>query len=201
MASLRATLRSFGVEHPPRCRELGCSCRLPCGRTVLVSRAGFLFLERPCSVAGRGLFPSRSARRRGAVPSLEMAACSRAVAGRSPEENRETIDGAIPRALRAQASLISVAAGYFLTVPPPLRHLHLDGGRGPPVTSTSGSLDIRGLWPHDGVLKRALGRYCGLPSFYLIGAGFVKRQLSSTRCGPWPLRDKLCSFGCACRAR
>jgi len=87
--------------------------------TVLVSRAGFLFPERPCSVAGRGLFPSRSARRRGAVPSLEMAACSRAVAGRSPEENRETIDGAIPRALRAQASLISVAAGYFLTVPLP----------------------------------------------------------------------------------
>ncbi len=30
-------------------------------------------------------------------------------------------------------------------------------------------------WPHDGVLKRALGRCCGLPSFYLIGAGFVKQ--------------------------
>jgi len=30
-------------------------------------------------------------------------------------------------------------------------------------------------WPHDGVVKRALGRCCGLPSFYLIGAGFVKQ--------------------------
>jgi len=28
----------------------------------------------------------------------------------------------------------------------------------PSVASTSGSLDIRGLWPLDGVLKRALGR-------------------------------------------
>ena len=52
--------------------------------------------------------------------------------------------------------------------------------------STSGA-----WWPHDGVFKRALGRYCGLPSFYLIGAGFVKQTFVCLTSRPRLLRDEL----------
>jgi hypothetical protein len=73
--------------------------------------------------------------------------------------------GEDPLSVRARASLISVAAGYFLTVPPPLRHLHLDGGRGPPVTSTSDSLDIRSLSAAWRCPERAPGQLLRPPPF------------------------------------
>jgi hypothetical protein len=110
--------------------ELGCCCRLPQGMGLCWFRGrGFWCLERPCSVAGRGLFPSRSARRRGAVPSLEMAPCGSRSRGGSPE--------------RPCTGELAIGVGQLDpgASPPPLQL------RRPPwavITSMSDPLDIRG---------------------------------------------------------
>ena len=103
-------LRSFGRQPPPSSAR-GAGLFLPLAPHVrdFAGFAGeaFACLERPPPWRGRGLLPSRSARRRGAVPGLEMAPC---------QHDR----GEIPDRPSADEPDIGVGRLDLGTSPPPL---------------------------------------------------------------------------------
>ena len=120
-----------------------------------VSRAGFLFPERPPPWRGRGLFRSRPARRRRG-PRLRRLPCSRAIAGRSADRpNRDELDIGVGRLDPGDPS------------PPSLQN---------PALSTPARNGLNG-----GVAKRAFGRITAYSVFTLFGPDLSSRQLSSCR--------------------